>query len=148
MKRTPLKRTSSLGRGGLQRSRKPINRYGRIAKERADRKAQWEADHPPLENKRGKKYYICHICAYFGEPEYVQVVLYERYVLEHIIPKGRLTLTESQEDENLGPSHVMCNLVKGSNELWEMEKSPKSGLPNPYPTWAQYAEYLLWSTKT
>lgn len=147
MKRTPLKRTSSLGRGGLQRSRTPINRYGRIAKERHERKQRWEEEHPPMLNHKGNKYYLCHICLYFGETEQIAYVAYERYVLEHIIPKGRLDLDSSQEDENLGPSHVLCNNMKGSQELWEMKKSPKSGLPNPYPTWAQYAEYLLWSTK-
>ena len=145
MKRTPLKRTSGLGRGGLSRSRTPINRYGRIAKERHERKQRWESDHPPMLNSKGEQYYLCHICLYFGETEQRAYVAYERYVLEHIIPKGRLTLDESQEDENLGPSHVYCNNQKGSQELWQMEKSPKSGLPNPYPTWSQYAEYLLYT---
>ena len=133
MKRTPLKRTSSLGRGGLQRSKKPINRYGRVAKERADRKKEWENDHPPIVNKRGRKHYYCHICIYFKESMTVAYVSYERYVLEHITPKGRLSLEESQEDSNLGPAHVLCNNVKGSQALCEMEKSPKSGLPNPHP---------------
>ena len=147
MKRTPLKRTSGLGRGGLQRSRTPINRYGRIAKERHERKQRWEEEHPPMLNPKGNKYYLCHICLYFGETEQVAYVAYERYVLEHIVPKGRLDLDASQEDENLGPSHVSCNNEKGSQELWQMKESPKSGLLNPHPTWAQYAEYLLQSGK-
>lgn len=147
MKRTPMSRGAGLRRGSGLRRTKPINKYGKIAKERADRKKKWEIDHPPMLNKKGNPYYLCHICLYFGESETIAYVAYERYVLEHIIPKGRLTLSESQEDNNLGPSHVICNSVKGSRELWEMEASPKSGLPNPYPTWAQYAEYLLSTTK-
>lgn len=142
MKRSPI----NPGRG-LQRGRTQINKYGRIAKERADRKKQWELDNPPLVNKEGNGYYLCHICVYFGEPEVVAYVAYERYVLEHIVPRGRLTLEESQKESNLGPSHVFCNTQKGSQELWEMETSPKSGRPNPYPTWPQYEEYLLWSGK-
>lgn len=132
MKRTPLKRGSGLRRSGLQSSRKPINKFGRIAKERADRKKQWEVDHPPLVDSRGVKHYYCHICTYFGETAVVAYVRYEQYVLEHIIPKGRLTLEESQEDKNLGPSHVLCNNVKGSQLLCKMTSSPKTGLPNPY----------------
>lgn len=131
MKRTPLRRTGGLSRSGLQSSRKPINRYGRIAKERAERKKQWEGDHPPLLDNKGRQYYLCHICTYFGEPEVVAYVRYENYVLEHIIPKGRLTLDESQADKNLGPSHIICNNEKGSQLLCNMKSSPKSGLPNP-----------------
>lgn len=128
-----LRRTQGLSGRGMKRNHKPINPYGRIAKERYERKKQWEVDHPPLENKKGQKYYLCHICLYFGEDRSIAVVLYERYVLEHKIPKGNISLEESQKDENLGPAHVMCNNEKGSRELWQMEKSPKSGLPNPHP---------------
>jgi len=144
MKRTGLNRTSSLSSRGMSRTFKPINKYGRLAKERAERKERWEQDHPPMLNTKGNPYYECHICLYFGETRDIAYVAYERYVLEHIVPKGRLEFDASQEDSNLGPSHVFCNTEKGSLELWQMEKSPKSGLPNPYPTWTAYAEYLLW----
>lgn len=126
-----LKRGSGLSGGGLRGSRKRINPYGAIAKERAERKKQWEADHPPLEKPSGEKYYLCHICNFFGESKWTQYVSYERYVLEHIMDKNSLTLEESQRDENLAPSHVLCNTEKGSQRLWEMDKSPKSGKPNP-----------------
>lgn len=146
MNRSPLRPGNGLNRTGIHRTSKPID-YGRIAKQRHDRKMQWEHDHPPLQTVTGKKYYYCHICMYFGELPKIAFVLYDRYVLDHIIPKGRLSLEESEEDKNLGPAHVMCNLEKGSIELWQMKESPKSHLPNPYPTYDQYAEYLYWSTK-
>ena len=132
MKRTGLKRGSGLQRGGLSKSRKPINKFGPVAKERAARKKLWEKEHPPKTDDIGNQYYLCHICLYFGESERVAYVLFERYVLEHKIPKGKLSLEESQLDENLGPSHVICNTEKGSQYLWQMEQSPINKLPNPH----------------
>lgn len=131
MRSNGLRRSSGLSGSGLNKTTKPINPYGRISKERRERKLQWEIDHPPIVSPKGVKYYYCHICVYFKEEPKVAFVLYEKYVLEHIVPKGRLTLEESQEDDNLGPSHVLCNTEKGSRELCEMEKSPQTGLPNP-----------------
>lgn len=128
-----LKRSGGLSGGGLKKTTKPINQNGRITQERRGRKVQWEKDHPPMQLANGVKYYFCHVCLYFGEPDNIAFVRYERYVLEHIVPKGRLSLEESQEDSNLGPSHIDCNNEKGSMELWQMQKSPKSGLPNPHP---------------
>lgn len=130
MKRTGLKRGA-----GMRRT--PIKKFGRISKERADRRAQWIADHPPLEgwnryNAHHFQYYNCHICVYFNEHKSVARVLFENFVLEHIVPKGQLTLEESQEDSNLGPAHVLCNNVKGSQLLEQMEVSPMTNKSNPH----------------
>jgi len=131
MKRNPLKNTGGLRGGGLQKTSKPINKLGRIYHERKQRKIEWEEKHPPLTDKYGNKYYKCHICEYFGEPIDISYVMYEKYVLEHKVPKGRLSLEESQLDSNLGPAHIHCNNEKGSRLLCEMEMSPMSCIPNP-----------------
>lgn len=124
MKRTPLKRGA-----GMRRT--PIKKFGRISKERSDRRKQWILDHPPLE-LYGLKFYFCHICEYFKEDPYVSRVLFNKFILEHIIPKGRLTLEESQEDSNLAPAHHLCNEMKGSQLLEQMLYSPMTGKPNPH----------------
>lgn len=119
-------------RYGMRSPRRGIRKMGRIGIERAERRRQWIKDHPPKENKRGRKYYMCHICVYFGEWPEIALVWFEDFVLEHIENKGHLTLEESQQDNNLGPAHSTCNLEKGSQALWQMKRSPKSGLPNPH----------------
>lgn len=116
----------------LKRSR--IKRYGRVASARAERKREWEQDHPPRKTKQGEEFYFCHICVYFNEPPKVALVWKKYYVLEHITPKGRVSLDESNEDDNLAPAHKKCNYVKGSRTLEEMEQSPISNLPNPKST--------------
>lgn len=112
--------------------RTPIKRFGRITKERSDRRVQWIADHPPKETSDGRKYYFCHICVYFQEEPAVAIVWFNRFVLEHIEAKGHLVFGESQEDDNLGPAHWDCNNEKGSQQLWQMKLSPQTGKPNPY----------------
>lgn len=131
MKRGQLKSTGGLRGYGLGRNNKPIKSIGRITQERIDRKKQWEIDHPPSTDTNGDLYYMCHICCYFGEDDHVAYVPFKKYVLEHIVPKGRLSLEESQADSNLGPSHIKCNLDKGSILLEDMECSPMTGRPNP-----------------
>lgn len=109
-----------------------IKQVGRVGEARKERREQWIEDYPPKVSASGRKYYMCHICVYFGEWPEVALVWFENFVLEHIEAKGHMTFEESQADKNLGPAHWDCNLEKGSQELWQMEKSPKSGLPNPH----------------
>lgn len=132
MKRNGLKNTGGLNTNYIKRGSGGINRVGRITRERIERKKQWEKDNPPMVSPDGSKFYHCHICKYFGEPDSISYVSYDRYVLEHIIPKGRLSLDESQQDSNLAPAHSSCNLVKGSALLEDMITSPMTGKPNPH----------------
>lgn len=126
MKSSPMKRGSGLKRTGN------INQVGRITQQRRDRRAEWIKDHPPMQLANGETFYVCHICEYFGEDLFTRLVSPNVFMLEHIVPKGRLTVKESEEDSNLAPAHSKCNEEKGSQLLCQMKTSPMTGKPNPY----------------
>lgn len=118
--------------GGSLHKTKTIKKVGRITKLRAERRNEWIKDHPPKEMPNGRKFYMCHICVYFKEKPSVALVYFENFVLEHVENKGHMSFEESQDDSNLAPAHSLCNIRKGSAELWQMKQSPKTGKPNPH----------------
>lgn len=95
-RRAPLKRTNSLQR------KTGIRKVGRVGRYRMKRKEQWVHDHPPDENG----YYTCHLCK---KPVHVSVMK-----LDHVLPKGSTPKVIAEADDNLKPSHTICNNEKGS----------------------------------
>ena len=83
---------------------------GRVSRERAARRAQWIAEHPP--NHQGA--WVCFWCyrwVYQDGPDPME--------LGHKDAKGGLTSDESEKDENLGPIHRSCNFKQGSEPYVE-----------------------------
>lgn len=97
-RRTPLKRSP------LKRFT-PIKKVGRVTKYRSNRKKEWIRDHPPDENG----YYICHLCL---KPVHISAMK-----LEHVLPKGSTPKAIAEADDNLRPSHTICNSIKGSTRI-------------------------------
>ena len=106
-RRTPLRRSS------LKRST-PINKVGRVTKYRSLRKKQWVRDYPP----DGDGNYLCVLCPY---KVHVSVMK-----LEHRLPKGSTPRKVAEADVNLGPSHDICNSIKGSERTEWLNESPSS----------------------
>lgn len=86
-------------------SKKRINTIGRIGKYRQKRKKQWIKDHPPDDNGL----YRCCIC-----DGWVHI---SEMKLEHNQPKGSTPGEIAEADDNLGPSHSICNRMKGSKRI-------------------------------
>lgn len=98
-RRTPLKRS-----GGLTR-KVPIKKVGRVGRYRQKRREQWIHDHPP--DHAG--YYICYRC---HKPVHVSVMK-----LDHVLPKGSTPKAIAEHDDNLKPTHEVCNSEKGSQRI-------------------------------
>ena len=109
-----LSRKTPLRRSGLKRSTTPIKKVGRVTRARAERKAQWIRDYPPDDEGN----YLCVLCPY---KVHVSVMK-----LEHRLPKGSTPAAIADADENLGPSHDLCNEQKGSKHIPWLNPSPSS----------------------
>lgn len=69
------------------------------------RRRQWIKDHPP--NHQG--YWICYLCGgWVHETE---------MSLDHVEPKSSTPREQANSDENLYPTHYICNQQKGSQRV-------------------------------
>jgi 5-methylcytosine-specific restriction endonuclease McrA len=107
MKRTPLKRTSKLGRSGQikpkRRTRTKEYRDGRVVLS----EAAWYRLKEKLWAERER---VCGICGR-------TIFFREDVELDHIIPRGMGGGTRDDRTENLQLSHRWCNREKGSRRI-------------------------------
>jgi 5-methylcytosine-specific restriction endonuclease McrA len=80
---------------------------GRVSKERRRRREIWIQDHPA--NHQGA--WVCYLCG--------QWVYKEDMELDHVEPKSSTPKKIADSDDNLRPSHYLCNRNKGSSRVPE-----------------------------
>lgn len=81
-----------------------MKRSGRLTKEWIQRRKRWVHEHPP--NHQGA--WVCYLCQ--------QWVFEKDMELDHVQPKGSTSASVAGSDDNLRPTHRLCNRDKGSKK--------------------------------
>lgn len=88
----------------MKRSRTYVKR-GKISNEWIKRRKIWVKDHPA--NHQGA--WVCYLCG--------QWVYKEDMELDHVSPKSSTPKEIANSDDNLRPTHAICNRNKGSRRI-------------------------------